>query len=432
MENKDKNKESLNRITTEILKDNPKRKIKFHDNQLLNINGTKIEVSVLEIIEPKEKDDNKPEINELKILFKTKDGYVIVAEVNKENEIIINEQEIKKAGITDKIKLNDEENEIKLEENEEKNKEKEDEEKEDKEQAEEEKPDLEKDSDKEEMAKKHNVDSRQVIHISNNEKVTEDKRFAGLAKWAEGYDDIYVIPEKDNTSWKTIGIKNGEEEEIESQENKQIGGKNPTVTIKKIDGEKITQINRPLAMYEIDNEQAYAIVRDEAGRTQMLYCRQEGGDKKTFWGITVPEAEGKNVLQKNPKEREFISSRNNSGRDLSKKAEQLEEAENFDKRGAPSKEKGVQTYEIDGTPEQNRQLRKEEIKNDLYKRKGLAEKMKGAMPGYAEYMDKQLNKESEDILKLMEENDKLSYEDAIKQVEGKSEKENEEEFRTME
>lgn len=72
---------------------------------------------------------------------------------------------------------------------------------------------------------------------------------------------------------------------------------------------------------------------------------------------------------------------------MSGKAKAFEKADDLDKRGVPSKEKGVQTYEIEGNERQNREVTKEEIKEDLYERLGIKEKMKGAMPGYLDYIE---------------------------------------------
>lgn len=259
---------------------------------------------------------------------------------------------------------------------------------------------------KEEFAKAHNLKSNQVIHIANDRRVTDNDMFSGLAKWAKEYDDVYVIPGKDEYSWETIGIKDGQEEAIN---NRQVEGKNPNVKIKRVDGQEITEV-RPIAMYEIDDKQSYAVIRDSAGKTQMLYCRQEEGDGKAYWGIGVPEAEGKNVYEKPVEGREFMDHRNTSSYDLSKKADELEKGADLEERGIPSKEgEGVQVEEIEGTARQNRQLRKEDIIEDLLKRDGIIDRAK-AMPGFYE------NK-AEKVLTLMETDDKITYEQAVERVE---------------
>lgn len=285
---------------------------------------------------------------------------------------------------------------------------------------EEEKPDLEDDKeDREEIAEEYNVSSKDVIHIKRDDpdKVTEHENFASAAKFDKKYKEIYMIRGKDPYSWKTIGKdKDGKKEEIKNEQNRQIDGKNPDITIKKVSGEKIEEI-KPLAIFKIDSQTAYAIAIDEHGQSEFLYCRQQAGDKKNYWGIKVPEAERKNTIQESADAREFLDRRNNSSQDLADKAEAFEKADNLDKRGVPSKEKGVQTYEIEGNERQNREVAKEEIKEDLYERLGIKEKMKGAMPGYLDYIEKKLNQKAERIMQLLEEDDSITYEEAVSRVE---------------
>lgn len=324
-------------------------------------------------------------------------------------------------GLPDIEYLKELEKDKQKEENERENTEK-GEEREENEKVEEEEPDLEedkeKDEDAEEIAKQYNINSKDVIHIKRDEteKVTEHDTFANTANFDKKYKDIYMIRGKDAYSWKAIGKDNdGKKEEIENEQNKQTGGKNPDITIKKVSGEKIEEI-KPLAMYKIDSQTAYAIARDEHGQSELIYCRQQSGDKKQYWGITVPEAEGKNTIQESADAREFLDRRNNSSQDLSDKADAFAKADDLDKRGVPSKEKGVQTYEIEGNERQNRQVAKEEIKEDLYERLGIKEKMKNAMPGYLDYIENQIDKKAERIMQLLEENDQMTYEEAVKKV----------------
>ena len=416
----------IEEMIAKVREQNQDLDVEFNENYELDINGIKIQVAILEIIEPKEKDDEKTNMNKIEILFKTKDGYVKIAEVTNDNEIMIIPEGMEKAGLADKIELTGNDK-ISLEESEEEkeknNKEQENdenkEEQQDEEKADEEEPELEQENNeeekKEELARRYNVNSNQVVHISKDEKVTKDHRFDGLASFAKGYDDIYIIQGDDPYSWKTIGVKEGKEEEIDNESFKQMEGKNPDVTIKRIDGDEIKEI-KPLAMYEIDSKTSVAIVKNNFGEPEALYCRQEGGDEKTYWGSVIPEASGKNVLQKDPKTRDFMSYKNNSSRDLIEKSDELEKAGDLEKRGIPSKQKGVQIEEIEGTRAQNRQYYKDEVKKDLYARLGIAEKMKNAMPGYLEYMDKKLDEKAEKIIRIMEEDEDITYEDAVKKV----------------
>lgn len=301
------------------------------------------------------------------------------------------------------------------------------EEKEENEKDEEEKPDLEDDEDKqvEEIAEEYNISSKDVIHIKRDEseKVTEHETFARAANFDKKYKDIFMLRAEDAYSWKAVGVnKEGKKEEIKDEQEKQVGGKNPDITIKKVSGEKIEEI-KPIAMFKIDSKTAYAVTRNKHGQTELIYCREQEGDKKKYWGITVPEADRKNTIQESADARKFLDRKNNSNKDLSDKANELEKAQTLEERGVPSKEKGVQTYEIEGNEGQNRKLRKEEIKDDLYKRKGIKEKMKGVMPGYLEYMEKQIDTEAEKIINLMDENDTITYEEAIKKVESENNRE---------
>ena len=214
-------------------------------------------------------------------------------------------------------------------------------------------------------------------------------------------------------------MNNGQEEEIENSSFRQMAGKNPDITIKRADKEPIEEI-RPLAIYEIDSQTAVAIVKNSYGEPEALYCRQEGGDEKVYWGSVIPEVSGKNVLQKPTEAREVVDSRYNSNRDLANKGEELEAASDLEKREIPSKNKGVSAEEIEGTHTQIRQYYIENIKDDLYKRLGIDEKMKNVLPGYLEYIDKKITDQAEKILSLMEENGNITYEEAVKRVESEA------------
>ncbi len=270
-------------------------------------------------------------------------------------------------------------------------------------------------SDKEKIAKKYNLNTNQIIHVDmNNEKITEDETFARLVKWADGKEEIYVIPGKDEYTWETIGRKKGEEEftKIEGA-NKQIYGKNPNITIQRIDDEKITKI-KPLAMYEIDSDTAIAIVKNEYGEPEQLYCRKQEGEQK-YWGTVIPEVSKKNVTQLDFDTRSFMASKNTSEMDLIKKEKELKKAQNLEERGVPSKEEGVQVYEIEGNRRQNMELVKEEVVKDLMKRDGIVDRLT-VPPGYYE------NK-AEKVLKRLKQNQDINYEQAVEQIEKEGERE---------
>ena len=396
-----------------------------NDNATITIEGTDINIDV-----KKEK-----EVYQISLFGKQ------IATVNKDEEFSYNIEELKNIkkvlesgkrpvakyedlGLPDIEYLKELEKEKEEKENSEEDKNTDDEKEETEE--DEEKPDLEDDKDKdiEEIAQEYNISSKDVIHIKrdDNEKVTEHETFSKVTEFDKKYEDVYIMRGKDPYSWKAIGKDNeGKKEEIKSEQEKQTGGKNPDITIKKVTGEKIEEI-KPLSVFKIDSKTAYAVTRNEHGQTELVYCRQQAGDQKQYWGIMVPEAEGKNTIQESADAREFLDHRNNSSQDLSRKADEYERAENFEKRGVPSKEKGVQEYEIEGNREQNIRLTKEQIKEDLYKRMDIKEKMKGAMPGYLDYIDDKIDKQAEKIVELLMENDSISYEEAVERVQKSSER----------
>lgn len=262
---------------------------------------------------------------------------------------------------------------------------------------------------KEKIAKKYNVNVKQVVRLNiKEEKINEDDTFQRAVKYAKGYEEVCVIPGKDIHSWTILGRKKDEKEfnEIE-QANRQIHGKKPDVTIKTIKNDKITE-QKPLATYDIDGDNIMAIVKNEWGEPETLYCRKQDGEQK-YWGSVVPELSNKNVRQLGFDERSFMSEKNTSGMDLAKKEDELDKAQDLNERGVPSKEEGVQVYEIDGNAKQNAETRKEEVVKDLMKRDGIVDKLT-VPPGYYE------NK-ADKVLALLEQNEDMQYEEAIDKVE---------------
>lgn len=313
-------------------------------------------------------------------------------------------------------KLEKEKNDNEREENTRNDEEKErDEDKED-EEVENKKDEQEDEQTKKEIAKKYNVSSKDIVHMNtNSKKITENKAFSDLVKWAEGRDDIYVVANKKGSIETVLEKKGNEYEEIDHNM-KQIQGNMPNVKIHLVGKEKITT-EVPLKIYQIDSKQAFATIRNEWGELETIYCRKQDG-KDEYFGEKVPEEKSvKNTRQLGFEERAFMDSKNTSSMDLSKKAKELERAQDHDNRGVPSDEKGVQVEEINGTSTQNIKNEKEKIKEDLYKRKGITEKMKAnLMPGQLEYLDKKIDKEADEIQELMSINKDMTYEQAVEQL----------------
>ena len=186
-------------------------------------------------------------------------------------------------------------------------------------------------------------------------------------------------------------------------------GKNPDANIKRIDGDEIKEI-QPIAMYKIDDKQAYAICRDNDGKSEAVYCRQEAGKGKEWWGIGIPQSDSRNTDEKPQEAREYMDPTKTSSSDLSENADELEKAINLEEKGIPSKGgKGVQIEEINNGQKQNRQYRIEDIKEDLMSRDGIT-KEELVPPNY-------YDEKAKKILKLLESDENISYEEAIKRVE---------------
>ena len=97
-----------------------------------------------------------------------------------------------------------------------------------------------------------------------------------------------------------------------------------------------------------------------------MYCRKQDGEEK-YWASVVPETAGKNRRQLEYDERTFLDPQYTSGKDLTQMEKELSKAQDFNNRGLPSKEEGVQVYEIEGNARQNREVAKEDIVTDLMK-----------------------------------------------------------------
>lgn len=258
------------------------------------------------------------------------------------------------------------------------------------------------------IAKKYNINTRNIVHIRKEEKITEHETYEELVKGADDKEEIYTI-EKDPYTYETIGREKGEKEfkKIEEASNR-IHGKNPDITVQMMDKEGNIKEVKPIEIIDNGNNTARAIIKNEWGEPEEVFLRKQEGEQK-YWGTKVTEKGNKNLRQADYKTREFIDPRNNSSRDLSKKEEELKKATDLDKRGVPSEEKGVKEYEIRGNTDQNRKVAIENIVKDLMRRNGIIDKST-VPPGYYE------NK-AEKVLQLIENNKDIRYKQAVEQIE---------------
>ena len=425
---------------------------KYYKKYGLELNRIIIGEEVLiEEISTKDKEVNQLEYN-LYIKLPTRNEYVNLAKIEKDGTFSLNEEILESEEYTDEekkmlgdmlnllgfeqgendlSKIQEQLKEIEAKTREEieqeldKDRQKDDEIKDDNEEEQEkeedenddkQEKDINDDKQKEEIAKKYNVNSKDVVHLNTGyKKLTEDRTLSGLAKWAKGKKDVYVVADKKGKIQAVLERKGNEFEEVEHNM-QQIHGNVPSVEIHLINNNKIETV-KPLKIYEIDSNQAFATIRNSWGELETIYCRKQEG-REEYFGEKVPEMSGKNVKQQNFDERSFMDTKNNSGIDLARKADELNIAKDHDDRGIPSKEKGVQVEEINGNNEQNRIKEKENIEEDLYKRLGIDEKMKAnLMPGQLKYLEEKISDQAEKIQELMQDDLDITYEQAVEKIE---------------
>jgi len=260
------------------------------------------------------------------------------------------------------------------------------------------------DPEKQEIAKKFDVNPKDVVHLdTRNEKITTDQSFSELVRWAEGKQGVYVVANKLGSIEKVVEKTENGYEEVEHNM-RQMHGEYPNVDIHLVGDDEIKKIV-PLKIYQIDSKQALATIRNEWGELETIYCRKQEGEEK-YWGSKVPELSGKNVRQMEYDQRELMSDKYNSGIDLDEKADKFEEAEDLEKRGVPTEQKGVQEEKIGNNSYAEL---KNKIVEDLMKREGVKDK-RTKPTGYFEH-------KADKIIKLMDENKKLQYEEAVESVE---------------
>lgn len=327
----DKYKKQINEIIKEYKEQNPEANIEFKDNYILDINGTKIEVSILDIKEPKEKDDEKANINKMQILFKTKDGYEVIAEVDENNEIIITNSEekgIEKAGISDKINLK-EQNKMELYEDTERDKNEE----KDKERDNEEKPKLEKDdkdrSKEQEKTNKNKQLTRKSdwIKLDLSAEVVKGKKLGDLLKCNDG--EAYIAPGKDIYDYSIVaGSKESGYHLLDTIERTE--GRAPNQKIMSIENNGNMDVNekQALVMFKCKgiNDEGFTIskIGNGIGQERVEYYRKAGID--LYMSCPVPQdTVDRGVNKPNPKTKELMSKKYYSKIELGKKMEMHEE-----------------------------------------------------------------------------------------------------------
>lgn len=275
------------------------------------------------------------------------------------------------------------------------------------------------DPEKEKISKQYGASSKDIVRLdTTNEKLTENETFSQLVRWAEGRTNIYVVANKSGSIIAVVEDKGNGYEEIDHNM-EQVQGNHPSVNVNVVGNDKITTV-RPLKIYQINSEIAFATTRNEWGELETIYCRKVQG-KEEWFGEMIPEDESSNnKRQLDYGEREFLDPRNTSTQDLARAADNLKDAEQDEARGIPSDKPGIQVNEVSGTTTQKRDLNKESIVKDLYERCGITEQMKAnLMPGQLQYLEDLHSRQAEEILQLMEEDSNITYEQAVEKIQAR-------------
>ena len=271
---------------------------------------------------------------------------------------------------------------------------------------------------KETIAKKYNVNSKKnVMHIDpRHKKITTNQSLDGLVEWAKGKNDIYVVADKDGRIQAVLEKKGKEYEEIEN-DMKQTQGNIPDIKVHLIGKDNEEKDIKPLKIYSLNKNEAFATVRNEWEEFETIYCRKVPG-KEEYIGAIVPEKSGKNVEQSAYKGREVMDEKYTSGMDLSRKARELEEAEERRESGAPTSKPGEV---LTKTSEQSKMDEKLRIEDDLFQGLGVTEQaMYNTIPGLFEYrkheLEKLISQKAEEIQQRISEDPNLFYDDLLKEA----------------
>ena len=369
-------KKQVENMIQDLKQENSKREISFSENYVLDINGLKIDVSILNIKEPMEKDDEKTNINKIQIFFKTKDGYVLIAEKIEEEKIIINEEGLEEAGLADLISI-DKLDKIELREKKEHEKDLVNKSGQEGEKPKEEleEPDNEKEEQQRSAENENVTDKSNWIEIDLSKEIVEGKTLKQLIPNAEKYKELYVVPGKDEYSYTIQGgdEKNGYKvlDELESTE-----GRAPNQKIMSIDSER-DQVDekRSLAMFKFkgQGDEGTSISRLQDGTSQLRveYWRKSYNDM--YISTTVPQSNvdrGLNIPD--PEVSYFMAKERTPRWDMEKIFDNHEDIKELEDKDIPENanpaEDGIQLEELDRETFKERMI--EKIEKELEKENG--------------------------------------------------------------
>lgn len=418
----------IENMIQDLKQQNPQREVSFKENYILNINGTKIEVSILDIKEPMEKDDEKTNINKIQILYKTEEGYILIAEVNSDNEIMLYSEGMKKTGLDKSFSLK-ESNKIELTEADER----EMEQKGNEERDDNEKPELEEQAEQEEQEKseeqKNNENDKknwQEMDLGREFTDEEDLREYIRATLKISVDRLYRVKTGPH-QFKYMGEKDGEYIELDLTE--QYEGTNTRqkvyivqeggeVTLEEVDSLLLTKDgNHGIAtknadVGSTDVTKSFAVTRERGGKYVATQLIEKSGQNRD------PRLPGKDLFD-----------RGRGIEDVEDTIDSIEEMESKDLEIAEDEitvqeislyeyfeMKGYREEEIDGMikymEEENKTVDEAEKRQENMRltvseiEEKLSKENPNAMPGQNRYLAQQIAK------KMQESNYELTYEAA--------------------
>ena len=244
----------------------------------------------------------------------------------------------------------------------------------------EEKEEPEKDEKKPELNKK----GANWIRLDLSREVVENTPLRNLIPNCEKYEEIYIVPGKDQYSYTIQGgnKENGYEviSELEPTE-----GNNPTQRIISLEGngEKKVESKQPLAMFKIKGreDEGFSITEAQPGNEQirMEYWRKAYGDM--YISTTVPQAHADRGIDKPTPEVKYLMSKDYTSRlEMERIFKTHEDIEDLQKQDVPDETNpasdGIQLEELD----------RDEFKARMYEKvlQQLRDEKGNQLPGFLE------------------------------------------------
>ncbi len=393
-------KKEIEKMINDIKAENPKREIDFREDYVLDVNGTKVDVSILDIKEPIEKDDEKTNINKMQILFKTKEGYVLIAEVTEDNEIDIKEDGMKQAGLDERIGIGLH-NKIELREkderersintgNEENNKNnKKKETTEEKNNGNKEKDDTQ----KPQLLKKQS----NWIKLDLSAEVVKGRTLGEILGSREG-EEVYIAPGKDTYDYSIVsGNEKSGFKALDTLERTE--GRAPNQEIMSIESNMDMDVHskQSLTMFKCKgrNDEGFTISKLGNGNDQVRIEYWRRAYKDLYMSSIVPQERADRGIDKPNKEiRELMSKKYYSRMELTKKMDTHEEiTKEVNKQNLPNEvnpaSDGIQIEELD-----RETFRERLIENIVKDEMGTGKQM----PGREGYIREKAEKMADKIL----------------------------------